>query len=95
MPSQNTSVHRPSAAAFPKRPTNKLRTRSNPPIECDTGEWQWRTASPIYRRKVKRSVELIKRYRQLTVGCSYLDRPSRDAIHRLLDVATFDSSRQG
>lgn len=98
MPSNPSSpICRPTKKAFPKAPTNKLRTRPNPPVEScsgDKNEWKWRTQSPVYRKRVKRATEMVRRYRQTLTGSPFLSRPQKDAIHRLLDTVTFDESRR-
>lgn len=96
MPSNPLSpICRPTKAAFPKKPTNKLRTRQYPPIDSgDMGEWQHKTHSPIYRRRVKKAIEAVKTYRLMTVGSDHLDRVDKDAVHKLLDTLTFDAQRR-
>lgn len=98
MPSNPSNpVCRPNKAAYPHRPTNRLRTRANPPVDScanDAGSWQWRTQSPIYRKRVKGAIQMVRRYRQALRGTPNLQRDERDSIHRLLDTATFDASRR-
>lgn len=98
MPSNSASpICRPTKAAFPKRPTNKLRTREYPPVDSCSGDkpsWIWKTSSPVYRRRVKKATEMVKTYRLNATGSDHLDRRDKDAVHRLLDALTFDSERR-
>ncbi len=97
MPSRpNDPTGRLTPADFPHRPTNKLRVRRYPPTdscEGDVAQWKWRTASPVYRRRIKRAVQLVQAYRLSTTGCDHLNRDEKDAIHRLLDTNVPDSRR--
>ncbi len=87
----------PTKKDYPNSPTNKLRTRMYPPTDgCvnDVGHWQWINNSGTYRKKVKKSIEMIQWYKLITTGSDHLDRRDKDAVHRLLESLTFDANRR-
>lgn len=97
MPSQNNSISRPTTAAYPGQPTNRLRTRSPIPVYTCSGrpdKWVRLAQSHSYGQRIKRAIEMVKTYRLVVTGSDYLDRMDRDAIHDLIDPFTFESGRR-